>query len=169
MADASTAVATGDLEARVPVEGSDEISVLAGTFNRMVEGLREGLIYHDLLGRAVTPEVREELRRSLSDGSRAASVQATRATVLVAGLRGVGSGRGGAGPAQAMASLREYFAALVPPFPPHPRPRFQSPVTGGVAGRAPERDRSRREPPAEAPRVNGGAHRALGGARNHFE
>ena len=93
MADVSTAVATGDLEARVPVEGSDEISVLAGTFNRMVEGLREGLIYHDLLGRAVTPEVREELRRSLSDGARAASVQATRATVLVAGLRGVGTER----------------------------------------------------------------------------
>lgn len=81
MADASTAVATGDLEARVPVEGSDEISVLAGTFNRMVEGLREGLIYHDLLGRAVTPEVREELRRSLSDGARAASVQAGKSVV----------------------------------------------------------------------------------------
>jgi adenylate cyclase len=114
MADASTAVATGNLEARVPVEGSDEISVLAGTFNRMVEGLREGLIYHDLLGRAVTPEVREELRRSLSEGARAASVQAGRATVLVAGLRGVGTGRGGQDPAVTMASLSEYFAALVP-------------------------------------------------------
>jgi adenylate cyclase len=114
MADASTAVATGDLGARVPVEGSDEITVLAGTFNRMVEGLREGLIYHDLLGRAVTPEVREELRRSLSDGARAASVQATRATVVFAGLRGVGAGRGGQDPAKAMASLSEYFAALVP-------------------------------------------------------
>lgn len=114
MADASTAVATGDLEARVPEEGSDEISILAGTFNRMVEGLREGLIYHDLLGRAVTPEVREELRRSLSDGARAASVKATRATVLAAGLRGVGAGRGGEDPSKAMASLSEYFAALVP-------------------------------------------------------
>src|SRR3970282_293977 len=92
--------------------------VLAGTFNRMCEGLREGLIYHDLLGRAVTPEVREELRRSLSDGARAASVQARRATVLVAGLRGVGTG-GGQDPAKAMASLSEYFAALVPLVPHH--------------------------------------------------
>ncbi|HMK08539.1 MAG TPA: cache domain-containing protein [Anaerolineales bacterium] len=114
MADASTAVATGNLDTRVPVEGSDEISVLAGTFNRMVEGLREGLVYHDLLGRAVTPEVREELRRSLSEGARAASVQAVRATVLVAGLRGVGADRAARDPAKTMASLSEYFAALVP-------------------------------------------------------
>jgi adenylate cyclase len=114
MADASTAVATGNLETRVPVRGSDEISVLAGTFNRMVEGLREGLIYHDLLGRAVTPEVREELRRSLSDGARAAGVQSARATVLVAGLRGVGTDGSGQDPAKLMASLSEFFAALVP-------------------------------------------------------
>ena len=113
MADASTAVATGHLDTRLPVKGSDEISVLAGTFNRMVEGLREGLIYHDLLGRAVTPEVREELRRTISEGARAVSVQEERATVLVAGLRGV-TGRSGQDAAKVMASLGEYFAALVP-------------------------------------------------------
>jgi len=243
MADASTAVATGDLEARVPVEGSDEISVLAGTFNRMVEGLREGLIYHDLLGRAVTPEVREELRRSLSDGARAASVQARRATVLVAGLRGVGTG-GGQDPAKAMASLSEYFAALVPLVSHHggvvyrfdgeiavalfgllPKPtpapvgamqaahaafelielverlnsrraeaglhrlslgvavatggivagglgtrdRIQYTVIGEAVETALEMERILRETSAEGLLVNGGAHKALGGARSHFE
>ncbi len=244
MADASTAVATGNLEARVPVEGSDEISVLAGTFNRMVEGLREGLIYHDLLGRAVTPEVREELRRSLSDGARAASVQATRATVLVAGLRGVGTSRGGQDPAKAMASLSEYFAALVPLIAHHggvvyrfdgeiavalfgllPKPtpapvgamqaahaafelielverlnsrraeagvrrlslgvavatggivagglgtrdRIQYTVIGEAVESALEMERILRETSAEGLLVNGGAHKALGGARSHFE
>jgi adenylate cyclase len=243
MADASTAVATGNLEARVPVEGSDEISVLAGTFNRMVEGLREGLIYHDLLGRAVTPEVREELRRSLSDGARAASVQATRATVLVAGLRGVGTGRGAQDPAKAMASLSEYFAALVPLVAHHggvvyrfdgeiavalfgllPKPspapvgamqaahaafelielverlnsrrsdaglhrlslgvavatggivagglgtrdRIQYTVIGEAVESALEMERFLRETSAEGLLVNGGAHKALGGARSHF-
>ena len=114
MADASTAVATGNLDTRLPEGGTDEIGVLAGTFNRMVEGLQEGLVYHDLLGRAVTPEVREELRRSLADGARAASVQSARATVLVAGLRGVSAENSNADPAKTMESLSEYFAALVP-------------------------------------------------------
>ena len=114
MADASTAVATGNLDTRVPEGGTDEISVLAGTFNRMVQGLQEGLIYHDLLGRAVTPEVREELRRTLAEGARTASVQSARATVLVAGLRGVSTENSRSDPAKTMESLSEYFAALVP-------------------------------------------------------
>lgn len=112
MADASSAVATGNLDTRVPESGGDEIAVLATTFNRMVEGLQEGVIYHDLLGRAVAPEVRAELRRSLAESARAASVQTVRATVLVAGLRGVIEP--GSSATKAMESLSEYFAALVP-------------------------------------------------------
>jgi adenylate cyclase len=241
MADASTAVATGNLETRVPVEGSDEISVLAGTFNRMVEGLREGLIYHDLLGRAVTPEVREELRRSLSEGARAAGVQSARATVLVAGLRGA---TGGKDPTRAMASLSEYFAALVPLVAHHggvvyrfdgeiavalfgllPKPspapvgamqaahaafelidlvdrinvrreeaeqprlflgvavatgdivagglgtrdRIQYTVIGEAVDTALELERVLRETSAEGLLLDGGAYRALGGSRSHFE
>jgi adenylate cyclase len=241
MADASTAVATGNLETRVPVEGSDEISVLAGTFNRMVEGLREGLIYHDLLGRAVTPEVREELRRSLSEGARAAGVQSARATVLVAGLRGA---TGGQDPTRAMASLSEYFAALVPLVAHHggvvyrfdgeiavalfgllPKPspapvgamqaahaafelidlvdrinvrreeagqrrfsigvavatgdivagglgtrdRIQYTVIGEAVDAALELERVLRETSAEGLLLDGGAYRALGGSRSHFE
>jgi class 3 adenylate cyclase len=114
MADASTAVATGDLNTRVPEGGGDEISVLAATFNRMVEGLQEGLVYHDLLGRAVTPEVRAELRRSLAEGARAASVQSARATVMVCGLRGATTTGRDRSPSKVMESLSEYFAALVP-------------------------------------------------------
>jgi adenylate cyclase len=243
MADASTAVATGNLETRVPEEGSDEITVLAGTFNRMVEGLREGLIYHDLLGRAVTPEVREELRRGLADGARAAGVQSTRATVLVAGLRGA-IGRAVQDPTRTMTSLSEYFAALVPLVAHHggvvyrfdgesavalfgllPRPspapvgalqavhaafelidlvdrmnvrreeagqrhlslgvavatgevvagglgtrdRIQYTVIGDAVEAAVELERVLRETSAEGLLIDGGAYRALGGSRNHFE
>jgi class 3 adenylate cyclase len=86
MAAASTQVATGDLQTRVPEGGSDEIGVLSRTFNRMLEGMREGLVYHDLLGRAVAPEVREQLRRTMSgEGGRA---QVLPATILFVGLRG---------------------------------------------------------------------------------
>jgi adenylate cyclase len=140
MADASTAVATGNLDTRVPEGGSDEISVLAGTFNRMVDGLREGLIYHDLLGRAVTPEVREELRRSLADGARTASVQSARATVLVAALRGVGAENSDTDPAKTMESLGEYFAALVPLIGHHGGVvyRFDGDVVVGVFGLLPK-------------------------------
>ena len=42
--------------------------MLARTFNRMVAGLREGLLYQDLFGRAVAPEVRDQL--TLIDGGR---------------------------------------------------------------------------------------------------
>lgn len=112
MADASSAVSTGHLDTRVPEGGGDEIGVLATTFNRMVEGLQEGVIYHDLLGRAVAPEVRAELRRSMAQGARVASVQTARATVLIAGLGGVFGADGP--PTKSMESLSEYFAALVP-------------------------------------------------------
>ncbi len=114
MADASMAIATGDLATRLPEGGADEIGMLASTFNRMVEGLQEGLIYHDLLGRAVTPEVREELRRSLSEGARSARVQRARVSVLTVGLRGVVLDSSRADPVREMESLSEYFAALVP-------------------------------------------------------
>jgi adenylate cyclase len=86
MAAASSQVATGNLEARVPEGGSDEIGVLARTFNRMLAGLREGLVYHDLLGRAVDPTVREQLRQTMvGEQGRA---QVLRATILFVGLRG---------------------------------------------------------------------------------
>ena len=66
---ASANIASGDLETYVNVRGTDEIGVLSVTFNQMVEGLREGSIYRDLLGRTVTPEVRDQLRTSFSDGA----------------------------------------------------------------------------------------------------
>jgi adenylate cyclase len=192
----------------------------------------------------VTPEVREELRRSLSDGAQAAGVQTARATVLAAGLRGIGANRGGQDPAKTMASLSEYFAALVPLVAHHggvvyrfdgeiaialfgllpkaspapvgamqathaafelidlvgrlsarrveaglrslslgvavatgaivagglgTRDRIQYTVIGEAVDTALEMERVLRETSAEGILVNGGAHKALGGARSHFE
>ena len=86
IAAASTLVATGNLQTRVPEGGGDEIGILARTFNRMVDGLREGLMYHDLLGRAVAPGVREQMRRTLAGEGESSKAQVLRATILFVGL-----------------------------------------------------------------------------------
>ncbi len=54
-------VRAGDLEARVDVRSTDEVGVLAGTFNTMTAGLRERERERDIFGRVVSPEVREKL------------------------------------------------------------------------------------------------------------
>jgi class 3 adenylate cyclase len=51
----------GDLEARVQPRSTDEVGVLAGTFNTMTSGLRERERERDIFGRVVSPEVREKL------------------------------------------------------------------------------------------------------------
>ncbi|MGH2619470.1 MAG: HAMP domain-containing protein, partial [Anaerolineales bacterium] len=84
LVEASAKVAVGDLGAQVSERGSDEIGVLGKTFNQMVEGLREGSIYRDLLGRTVTPEVREQLRTAFNDGALILKGQNAEATILFA-------------------------------------------------------------------------------------
>ncbi len=51
----------GDLEAKVKPRSTDEVGVLAGTFNTMTAGLRERERERDIFGRVVSPEVREKL------------------------------------------------------------------------------------------------------------
>lgn len=50
-------VEAGDLEARAPVHSDDELGRLAGSFNRMVEGVRREAFIRDLFGQYVTPEL----------------------------------------------------------------------------------------------------------------
>jgi hypothetical protein len=98
MVQASSRVAGGDLEIRVPSEGNDEVAVLAHAFNQMVTGLQEGFIYRDLLGRTVSPEVREAMRSSFASGTLKLEGQNTVATVLMSDIRGYQSfGKGRAG------------------------------------------------------------------------
>lgn len=113
MADASAQVATGNLAAHVPDRGADEISMLARTFNTMVDGLREGSVYRDLLGRAVTPEVRDQLHKRLVEGEALQDGQAATATVLVADLRGLPDLVEETNPGVAMTTLNEYFSGVV--------------------------------------------------------
>ena len=111
---ASADVASGDLDTYVNVRGTDEIGVLSVTFNQMVEGLREGSIYRDLLGRTVTPEVRDQLRTSFSDGALMLKGQSSEATILFADFRGYTTMAEVTEPAAVMKILNDYFSGVVP-------------------------------------------------------
>jgi class 3 adenylate cyclase len=113
MADASAQVATGNLTTHVSDRGGDEIGMLARNFNTMVDGLREGSVYRDLLGRTVTPEVRDQLHKRLVEGEALQDGQGATATVLVADLRGLPSLVEETDPGVAMTTLNEYFSGVV--------------------------------------------------------
>ncbi len=111
---ASSQVAQGNLGVKVNVEGNDELSVLAHAFNAMVAGLQEGFIYRDLLGRTVSPEVREQLRQTFGSGNLRLEGQQAVATVLMSDIRGFTTLGEQSDPATVMNWLNEYFDRLVP-------------------------------------------------------
>jgi len=111
---ASTQVAQGNLEVKVEPSGDDEVAVLAHSFNSMVAGLQEGSIYRDLLGRTVSPEVREQLRQTFTSGNVRLEGQEAIATVLMTDIRGFTSLSEKSDPATVFNWLNEYFSDLVP-------------------------------------------------------
>jgi len=114
MVEATTHIARGNLDVRVPSSGNDEIAVLAHAFNYMVTGLQEGVIYRDLLGRTVSPEVREALRRSFASGDLRLEGQNTVATVMMTDIRDFTRLSEKVEPATILNWLNEYFGELVP-------------------------------------------------------
>ena len=111
---ASEAVAAGDLDVKVEPAGDDEVAVLAQSFNQMVLGLKEGSLYRDLLGRTVSPQVREQLRISFASGDVRLKGQNVIATVLLSDIYGFTSTVEHEDPATVLAWLNEYFDELVP-------------------------------------------------------
>lgn len=111
---AATEVAHGNLEVKVDAGGNDELAVLARSFNYMVAGLQEGSIYRDLLGRTVSPEVREQLRQTFTSGSLRLEGQQAVAAVLFSDIRGFTRISEKADPATVFHWLNEYFAQVVP-------------------------------------------------------
>ncbi len=114
LAMASTRVAQGDLEVKVDSQGNDEVAVLAHAFNQMVAGLQEGSVYRDLLGRTVSPEVREQLRQTFTSGNLRLEGQQSVATVLMTDIRGFTGISERSDPATVLAWLNEYFGRVVP-------------------------------------------------------
>ena len=61
---ASQAVATGNLATLIPAGGSDEIGVLASSFNKMLEGIQQEERFRDLVNQTTTQAARHELRET---------------------------------------------------------------------------------------------------------
>jgi adenylate cyclase len=111
---ASSEVAKGNLDVKVDSRGNDEVAVLAHTFNSMVAGLQEGSMYRDLLGRTVSPEVRDQLRQTFTSGHLRLEGQEAVATVMMSDIRGFTSLSEKVEPATVFRWLNEYFTELVP-------------------------------------------------------
>jgi adenylate cyclase len=111
---ASVQVAEGNFKIKVPPQGNDEVMVLAHAFNYMVTGLQEGHIYRDLLGRTVSPQVREALRKSFAKGELRLEGHNAVATVLMSDIRNFTTLSEKEQPTTILAWLNEYFRELVP-------------------------------------------------------
>ncbi len=111
---ASGDVAQGNLEVKLDSRGDDELAVVSQSFNYMVAGLQEGYIYRDLLGRTVSPEVREQLRQTFSSGNLRLEGQQAVATVLMTDIREFTSLSERTEPVTVLGWLNEYFSRLVP-------------------------------------------------------
>jgi len=114
VAHASAEVAQGNLEVKVASQGDDEVAVLANSFNVMVSRLQEGSVYRDLLGRAVSPEVRDQLRQSFESGHLRLEGQTTEATVMMTDIRSFTTLSERQEPTTVLRWLNEYFGELVP-------------------------------------------------------
>jgi len=114
LVDTSMEVANGNLDVKVESKGNDEVAVLAHSFNSMIAGLQEGSIYRDLLGRTVSPEVREQLRHTFSSGDLRLEGQEAIATVMFADIRDFTSLAEKSDPSTIFEWLNEYFGVLLP-------------------------------------------------------
>jgi len=111
---ASTEVAKGNFDVRLRIKGNDEIAVLAHSFNRMVVGLKDGQLYRNLLGRTVSPEVRDQLRSNLATGDLQLQGQFAIATILMADIHDFTTLSEREDPTTVMVWLNELFSELVP-------------------------------------------------------
>jgi len=112
IAEASAQVAAGDLTTQVTSRSGDEVGMLGSAFNQMVEELREGAMYRNLLSRTMSPEMREQLRETMQKGESFHQGQVGRGTVLFTEIRGVSFNQMEHDPMELMGTLNEYYAAL---------------------------------------------------------
>ena len=109
IAEASHAVARGDLTRRVPETQWDEIGRLSRSFNDMVTGLNEREQLRELFGRYVSPEVRE----AIESGRVTLKGERKTITCLYVDMRGSTAFAEEHEPEDVMAALNQYFGVIV--------------------------------------------------------
>jgi class 3 adenylate cyclase len=107
---AVTRVAGGDLTTSLPVGSRDEVGVLTGAFNDMVEGLRQRDLIRHAFGRYVSPEVAQALLDS-PDGLRLGG-RKREITVLMSDLRGYTQFAERGDPVGVMEVLNDYLGRM---------------------------------------------------------
>lgn len=101
-------VASGDLDARVPVRSTDELGELNERFNAMVRELAEAERARELFGRYVSPAVaRQALDRGIGFGG-----EITRATAMFVDLRGFTALTERTTPGRVVELLNEYYGIV---------------------------------------------------------
>ncbi len=111
---AASQVSQGRWNVNVEPKGADELAYLAHAFNYMVSHLREGEIYRDLLGRTITPQVRDQLRSGLASGTLKLEGQNTVATILITDIRQFTVIAESESPTKVLSWLNQYYGELVP-------------------------------------------------------
>jgi len=111
---AAAHVSQGKWDVRVEPKSSDELGYLAHAFNSMTSHLREGEIYRDLLGRTITPQVRDQLRRGISTGNLKLGGQDTVATIMITDIRGFTNISDSVDPTTILSWLDGYYGELAP-------------------------------------------------------
>jgi len=113
IAEASTQVAAGNLDTFVPARTSDEIGVLASSFNTLVRGLREGSTYP---GSIQTGGRRKTEGTQITQASDAQSLEgeSLEATILTADLSGFIRGTEYTNPKSILKTLNECYTAMLP-------------------------------------------------------
>ena len=111
---AASQISQGRWNVNVEPQGTDEVAYLAHAFNYMVSHLREGEIYRDLLGRTITPQVRDQLRKGLSSGNLKLEGQNTTATIMITDIRKFTDIAENEKPTKVLSWLNQYYGEIVP-------------------------------------------------------
>lgn len=109
IAEASHAVARGDLSRRVPETRWDEIGSLSRSFNDMVKGLNERERMRDLFGRYLSREVSEAVLK----GRVTLTGERKVVTVLFCDMRGSTPFAEAHAPDEVMSALNQYFEVII--------------------------------------------------------
>ena len=112
LAHATQRVAQGDLSVNLDVRGRDEISDLGHDFNNMVEQLRDGKAYRDLLGMMTSPEIADHMHSALGRGPLNGESESMVATILFVDIRGYTSFAESKEPAFLLNYMNEYYSGL---------------------------------------------------------
>lgn len=114
IAEASAQVAAGNLDTYVPTRSNDEIGVLAKSFNRLVQGLRESIPYRDAIMPVLDPEMREEIKEIQPEKHISFDGISAEATILAADLTSFTDRAENISPESVLTTLNRYYEAIIP-------------------------------------------------------